>query len=104
MTINVHTDNFVPGSEDLTASIQKQVTDQLKRFDNHITTFDVFLSDENASKHSSDDKRCVMQAQVKGLPPQAVTCHSDVMQKSVTGAIDKMKSTLSTVLEKQRDR
>ena len=70
------------------------ITDSLKRFEDKITRIDVRLADENNSKSSADDKRCVMEAHAAGLKPIAVTNHADSIEKAIKGAVDKLKHAL----------
>ena len=70
------------------------INDALKRFEDRVTRIDVRLADENNSKSSSDDKRCVMEAHAAGLKPIAVTNHADTTEKAVKGAVEKLKHAL----------
>jgi hypothetical protein len=59
--------------------------------------------DENSDRDSENDKRCVLEARLKGLQPLVVTGHADTVESAVAEAIDKMKATLSTVLGRLRE-
>jgi hypothetical protein len=53
----------------------------------------VKFSDENSDRDSENDKRCVLEARLKGLQPLVVTGHADTVESAVAEAIDKMKAT-----------
>jgi hypothetical protein len=38
----------------------------------------VKFSDENSDRDSENDKRCVLEARLKGLQPLVVTSHADI--------------------------
>lgn len=78
------------------------MTQHLKRFEPILNSIEVHLNDENAGKHGANDKTCVVEARIKGMPPQAVKCQSDNVNQSLHGAMDKMKSFLTSLNEKQR--
>jgi fatty acid/phospholipid biosynthesis enzyme len=63
----------------------------------------VKFSDENSDRDSENDKRCVLEARLKGMQPLVVTSHANTVETAVAEAIDKMKATLNTVLGRLRD-
>jgi ribosomal subunit interface protein len=102
MTIQVHSDHNIQASEGLMNEIQKELADKLRRFEDRVTSFEVYLSDENSGKISENDKKCVIEARIKGMEPHAVTCHADHLGTAVNGAVTKIKRSLSTLLERSR--
>ncbi|HEY6625710.1 MAG TPA: HPF/RaiA family ribosome-associated protein [Ignavibacteriaceae bacterium] len=97
MKIQLNTDNNVTGSEELRTSLTSLISDELSRFDDHITRLEVHLSDENGHKSGQNDKRCMIEARLEGMKPIAVTNHADTNERAVTGAVDKLKSSLTTI-------
>lgn len=103
MTIQFNTDHNIEGTEGFRATFIDLITDELSRFSDHITRIEAHLTDENGSKETPNDKRCVLEARVEGMPPMAVTNHADTHYQAVEGAIDKMKSVLDTKLGRLKD-
>ncbi len=61
------------------------------------------LSDENGNKESEDDKRCMIEARLKGRQPMAVTNVANTYDQAVSGAIDKLETSLDTILGRLRN-
>ena len=97
MKIQFNTDNNVTGSEELIASLTSIISGELSRFKDHITRLEVHLSDEDSNKNGVNDKRCMIEARLEGMKPIAVTNHADTSERAVTGAVDKLKSSLTTM-------
>lgn len=98
MTIQFNTDHNIEGNERLSAFLEEKITSGLSRFNDQITRIEVHLSDDNADKTNVKTIKCVLEARLEGLEPIAVTKHESTIEKSVTGAIDKMKAALDTKL------
>lgn len=60
------------------------------------------LSDENGSKDEPDDKRCMIEARLKGRQRMAVTDIAKTYE-AVNGAIDKLQASIETILERLRN-
>lgn len=103
MKIQFNTDNNVTGSEELTLSLTSIISGELSRFEDHITRLEVHLSDEDSNKNGVNDKRCMIEARLEGMKPIAVTNHADSHELAVTGAVDKLKSSLSTIQGRLRN-
>jgi ribosome-associated translation inhibitor RaiA len=98
MTIQFNTDNNITGSEKLREPIIAMISDELNRFSDHITRIEVHISDENGKKQGLNDKKCVLEARVEGKQPIAVTSHGDTIDQAVGTAIDKLKSSLDSIM------
>jgi ribosome-associated translation inhibitor RaiA len=103
MQILVKADNNVEGREKLAIYITGEVEHALGRFRERVTRVDVHLSDEKGDKGGQDDKRCVMEAHVTGHQPTVVTHHAPTLGQAVDGAVQKMKRSLDSTLDQQRD-
>jgi len=103
MKIQFNTDKNSNTSEELRDSLMMLISEPLNRFDNQITRLEVHLSDEDGSKDGQNDKRCMLEARLEGMQPVAVTDHSDTYEKAVKGAVDKMKTSLSTIIGRLRN-
>lgn len=100
MVIQFNTDNTIPGSDRHNAYFTTTITEALARFSNHITRLEVHLTDENGHKDSKNDQRCMIEARLEGMQPIAVTNHGDTVELAIKGAVDKLKSSLDTILGK----
>ena len=70
-----------------------------------LTRVEVHLNDENAGKSGAQDKRCQMEARIKGHQPLSVTHKAESLDLAVDGAADKLLraiTNLSGKLEKKR--
>ena len=91
MQILVHTDNHIQGDETLNAHVQEAVEHSLGRYEDRITRVEVFLADENSrEKFGENDKRCVIEARLRGLKPVSVRHHDATVRESFNGAAEKM--------------
>lgn len=101
MQIQVNTDDNIEGRDALTAEIEAQVRDTLSRFADQITRVEVHLSDENAQKGASDDKRCLLEVRPSGQAPIAVTHQAGTVQEACAGAAQKMQRKLQSKFGRQ---
>ena len=103
MQIHVNTDNNIEGSARMSAYLTDTLAEALSRFNGQITRIQVHLSDENGHKEGGDDKRCLLEARLKGLKPVVVTHHAENLDIAVSGAIDKLIKSLESSLGKLRN-
>ena len=102
MLIQINTDKNIQGGEQLNNHFSGVLENSLDRFVDHVTRIEVHLSDENSQKEGPSDKRCMLEARVKGLQPIAVTHKAESLDLAVSGAADKMKNALETTIAKMR--
>jgi len=98
MQIQINTDKNVIGGEELRTSLTYLLSEGLSRFNDHITRLEVHLSDEDGNKDGPNDKRCMLEARIEGRQPIAVTDHAGTHEEAVNGAIDKLQTSLKTIL------
>src|SRR6476659_2515532 len=103
MTIQINTDNNLDVYETYQAQLKDILSEELSRFNEHITRLEVHLSDENGNKDSEDDKKCMIEARLKGRQPIAVSDVANTYDEAVNGAIDKLKISLDTILGRLRN-
>ncbi len=103
MTIQINTDKNLSVHETFKAQLDNLLSEELDRFSEHITRLEVHLSDENGSKKGQDDKRCMLEARLAGKQPIAVTDLADTYENAVDGAIQKLKSSLETIVGRSRN-
>ncbi|SHJ49636.1 Sigma 54 modulation protein / S30EA ribosomal protein [Reichenbachiella agariperforans] len=98
MKIQFNTDKTINGDERNENHFTSIIAEALKRFQSHITRIEVHLSDENGKKEGLHDMQCKLEARIEGRQPIAVTCQANTIELAVNGAIDKLKSSLETIL------
>lgn len=103
MIILLNTDNNILGTEEMKEPLKATIANALNRFSKHLTRIEVKISDENGDKNSDNDKRCVLEVRPKGLQPLAVTGQGDTVENAVNEALDKMKTSLDTVIGRLRN-
>ena len=104
MQVQVHTDDHIHGGESLAQWVQDETKTRMARFAETVTRVEVFLSDLDAGKSGTNDKRCRMEARVAGRPAVTVTADADKMAAAVTDAVDKLTRVLDTDLGRAKDR
>ena len=103
MQIFIRTDNHIEGSDRMENYFTEVLTTTLQRFEDKITSLEVHLSDENSGdKGGLDDKRCLIEARVNGMQPQAVSHNAPSIELAIKGATDKMKKVLDHAFDKMR--
>ncbi len=104
MQIQINTDSNIEGHEELATQVESVVKSKLSQFSDQITRVEVHLSEENSHKGGQDDKRCMMEARLKGRQPIAVTNQASTLDQAVDGAANKMKKTIESDLRRQDHR
>ncbi len=102
MEILINTDHNIEGTAQMRAYFQEQIETQFERFREHLSRIEVKISDENGDKKSENDKRCVLEARIKGMQPIAVTSFGNTVEKAFNTAADKMKTSLDSTIGKLR--
>jgi len=100
MQIQINTDTNIEGTEQLATWVKGVVTTALGHRSDRLSRVEVHLSDENGAKSGTDDKRCMLEARVKGRQPIAVTHHGATLDEAVDGAADKLNNALDHDLER----
>jgi hypothetical protein len=96
MQVQVNSDNSVAVDATLAAAVESTVSGGLERFAGQISRVEIHLSDANAEKSGSRDKRCLLEARIKGQDPVAVTDEAATEEQAVQGATRKMDRLLSS--------
>ena len=103
MIIQFNTDNNINGTEELRKPLIAEINEELSRFSPQITRLEVHLTDEDGPKNGLNDKRCMLEARLEGRQPIAVTNHSNSHEQAVSGALDKLKTSLDTIFGRLRN-
>lgn len=104
MQIQVNTDDNIQGREDIVRSVETEITNAIGRFSDQITRIEVHLSDANAGKAGTNDKRCLIEARLAGRKPEAVSDEGDTLKAALGGATKKLKRFLESTLGRLDDR
>jgi len=102
MTIQLNTDKNLSVHNAFGSKLESKLKEDLSRFSENITRLEVHLSDENSSKESINDKRCLLEARLEGRQPIAVTGLGDTYELAVNSAIDKLTTSLDTIIGRIR--
>jgi ribosome-associated translation inhibitor RaiA len=97
MKIQFNTDKTINGDDRHQDFFTAQIAKELKRFQSDITRVEVHLSDENGKKDGKKDIRCLLEGRIEGKQPIAVSCQADNEELAISGAIDKLKTSLETI-------
>ncbi|MGG9961200.1 HPF/RaiA family ribosome-associated protein [Ferruginibacter sp. SUN106] len=100
MTIQINTDKNLTVHESFNAKLHSLLSRELNRYSENITRLEVHLSDENGNKEGQNDKRCMIEARIEGRQPIAVKDLGNTHDLAISGAIEKLKSVLNSLLGK----
>jgi len=103
MQIQFNTDKNVTASDGLVESSTALLSEELRRYSQQITRVEVHFSDEDGNKDGLNDKRCMVEARLAGMQPIAVTNHANTHEQALSGAIDKLKTSLETITGRLKD-
>ncbi|MBP4138767.1 MULTISPECIES: HPF/RaiA family ribosome-associated protein [Flavobacterium] len=103
MKIQINTDKNIEGHERLETYFSGELEKGLARFEEKITRIEVHFGDENGEKFSLNDKKCLIEVRIANLQPITVTEHSDTIEKAFSGALAKIKKSLTTTFEKMKE-
>ena len=102
MQVLVNSDNHIEASLALMTDVRSRVKHKMRRFEDHLTRIEVHLNDENGHKHGAQDKRCQVEARLKGRDPVSVTHNADTLHLAIDGAVDKLSTVLERNISKAR--
>jgi len=100
MKIQFNTDNNIEGNERLESYFLTIIEDQLSRYSSHITRIEVHLSEASSKQGSENNMHCVLEARLKNLQPIAIKSAENTLERAVSSALNKLKTTLDRQLKK----
>jgi ribosome-associated translation inhibitor RaiA len=103
MEIQINTGHNISGREEMIRQTEAVVESTLGHLADHITRVEVHISDENNKKGGGHDKRCLMEARLKGHQPIAVSNEAESIVQAISGAAEKLKSLLGHTLGRLSD-
>jgi len=99
MIIQVNTDMSISGDKKFESYLNTLIKGELHQFDDQINRIEVHL-DEGGSKNGDNDKRCMLEARLENSPPVAATSHGNTVEQAVSGALDRLKTSIDRKLKK----
>jgi predicted component of type VI protein secretion system len=102
MTIQINTDKTISGEQRSEEYFTSLIAEALERFESHISRIEVHLKDENGKKDGINDISCLIEARIEGRQPIAITNQADSVDLALTGAIDKIKTAVGSILGKMQ--
>lgn len=103
MTIQFNTDHNIHFSAEHRAPFIDLIEEELNRFNDQITRIEVHLSDEDSSKNSKNDIKCLLEARLAGREPVVVSNLANSKHEAIEGAIEKLKNSLDTMIGRMND-
>lgn len=103
MQVQLNTNNYVDGTQDLAERVRVEVEDTLDRFSEQITRVEVHIHDVNGSTKHGVDIKCTAEARLAGMQPIAVTDEATNVEDAVTGAVGKLERALDSAVGKLRN-
>ena len=103
MRIQFNTDKSIDGDARHEVHFVSLLADNLHSYHTEITRIEAHVSDENGKKDGPDSMRCMLEARMEGRQPIAVVCQADTVEQAMSGAIDKLKSSLKTITERSQN-
>jgi len=103
MQIQFNTDDNVILNEEQIAFFTSLISEELSRFSTQITRLEIHLSDEDGNKDGLNDKRCMIEARLAGMKPIAVIDLANAHEQAISGAIDKLKTSLEKISGRLKD-
>ncbi len=103
MKIQFNTDKTISGEERQEDYFSTLIENELKKFESKITRIEVHLKDHNGIKDGQNDTECLIEARMEGKQPIAVSCQAASNELAISGAIDKLKNALETIVGKMKN-
>jgi ribosomal subunit interface protein len=104
MQVLVNSGKHVASSMTFKEDISSRVREKLQRYEDRLTRIEVHLSDENALKSGPQDKRCKVEARMKGRDPLTVSHDAEELHQAIEGAMNKLTNALDRNLGKDAKR
>lgn len=103
MLIQFNTDHNLSENERSRTYFIDLISAELQKYSEHITRIEAHLTDENGNKEGGNDKRCLLEARIKGHPSIAVTSIASKKEQAIDGAIEKLKHALETAIGRSKN-
>ncbi len=99
MLIQINTDHNIQGGDEQVQRAAAVVRESLKHFSDHITRVEVHLIDQNSDQKTGiDDMHCTLEARLASHQPIVVTNQATTVDEAISGAAEKMKHAVESLL------
>jgi hypothetical protein len=102
--IQVNSDKNIVLDTRITDFVEGEANRVLKRFAGKLTRLEFHLSDVNAQKFGTHDKRCLVEARPVGHRPLTVSNAAATVEAAVGGVLIKLRSALQTLFGRMGER
>jgi hypothetical protein len=102
--IQVNGDKNIVVDTRITTFVEGEANRALKRFAAKLTRIEFHLSDVNAKKFGTHDKRCLVEVRPAGHRPLAVSNAAATVEAAVGGVLIKLRSALQTLFGRTAER
>ncbi|WP_342660234.1 hypothetical protein Rruber_04906 [Rhodococcus ruber] len=103
MQIQLNKDSHIQIDDDIADRLESELASAVERFADRITRLEIHLSDENAGKFGTTDKRCLLEARIAGQQPIVVTHNAGSVKEAFDGAVHRLRSLLDSKLGRSSD-
>ena len=100
MIVQFNTDKNIAGGERHRAYFNSMIETELQRYSDHITRVEMHVSSEKGEKEGLQDIKCLLEVRLKGRSPLVITNHSTREELAISGATDKLRNSLESILGK----
>ena len=104
MRIHVNSDKNITVDTRVVHFVEGEANRALKKFAGRLTRVEFHLSDVNAHKFGTHDKRCLAEARAAGHRPLAVSNAAPTVRAAVGGVLIKLRSALQTLFGRTAER
>jgi sigma 54 modulation/S30EA-like ribosomal protein len=102
--IQINSDKNIAVDTRIANLIEGEAKRALKRFAGKLTRVEFHLSDVNAKKFGTHDKRCLVEVRPAGHRPLAVSNAAATVEAAVGGVLIKLRSALQTLFGRTAER
>ncbi|MFC9999932.1 ribosomal subunit interface protein [Nocardia sp. NPDC127526] len=96
MQIQVFADKHIGGGAALIEQARDAIESILDRFADQLTRVEAHITDVNGHKGGSEDKKCNLEARIKGQPPVATNHKAPTAEEAYLGAAESMAHLLDS--------
>lgn len=101
MQVQINADKHISGALGLQERVEQVLAQELKHLAERVTRVEVHLNDESSSKSGAADKRCQLEARMKGLDPVSVEHRAPDVYLALSGAARQLARALGTLQGKR---
>lgn len=104
MTIQINAGDHVENNERATEYFTELVMKDLDHYAEYLTRVEVHFADINGAKSGPQDKKCTIEARMRGRDPLAVTAQDEKIEKAFNSALGKVKASMRTIVGKMQEK